>query len=194
MSGAADVEAVAAIAAAAPLWPVGAFALSEAGRVDALLALQALAGWVQAQQLRLLAAMAPPDAGELDRELAAVEIGCALRLPPATVTARLQAAGELVHRLPASLALLEAGQISIRHANVLVEAVAPLPDELTARVEARVLKRAPSQTVAAFRAAVHRAVLALDPRSADDRHRHQMAERRVCGRDVGDGMGQLWAL
>ncbi len=194
MSGATDLDAVAAVAAAAPLWPLDAFGLSEAARVDALAGLQRLSGWADAQQARLLAAMIPPGADELTRELAAAEVGAALRLAPSSVMAKLQLAEELVRRLPGTLALLEAGQITARHATVLSDAIAPLSDELAATVEHRVLAGAGRQTVAAFRAAVQRAVLAVDPRQAEERHQAALEDRRVCVRPVADGMAELWAL
>jgi hypothetical protein len=194
MSEVAQWQAVAAVAAAAPLWPIDSFVSSEAEQIDALVALQRLQAWADAQQLRLLAAMAAPDSDDLSRELVAAEVGCALRLAPATVDAKLREATELRHRLPATLALLETGEITARHASVLAEAVAALADELAAAVEQRVLERAPQQTVAAFRRSVQRAVLAVDPRSADERHRAKMADRRVCVRPIPDGMAEFWAL
>jgi hypothetical protein len=60
MSGAAEWDATVAVAAAAPIWPLDAFELSESGRVDALVALQRLRGWADAQELRLIAAMSAP--------------------------------------------------------------------------------------------------------------------------------------
>lgn len=48
--------------------------------------------------------------------------------------------------------------------------------------------------VTAFRASVQRAVLAIDPRSAEQRHADAVTDRRVCGRATNDGMGELWAL
>jgi hypothetical protein len=165
--------------------------LSDAERVDTLVGLERLKAWADAQQARLLATMSAGN--EIARDLVAVEVGVALRLPPATVNGRIFTARELTHRLPAALAELDAGLISYRHAVVLAEAVAPLSDELATRVQARVLPRAREQSVAAFRRSVHRAVLALDPRGADERHRDAAAQRRVCARPVGDGMGVLWA-
>jgi hypothetical protein len=196
-----SADDVAAWAAAAPLgsglltpWgvldPVG---LSDAGRIDALLACQRLRAWTDAQEQRLLAAMAPaPD--PVDKGFVRDEIGCALRLAPAVVTAKLHTATQLVERLPATLGLLEGGDISLSHARVLVEAVLGLDDLLAAKVEARVLTRAAGQSVGAFRAAVHRAVLAVDPGGEEEQHRRQLEDRRVIGRPTGSGMGELWAL
>jgi hypothetical protein len=193
MSGAAEWDATVAVAAAAPFWPLDAFELSESGRVDALVALQRLRGWTDAQELRLIAAMSRPG-DQLAVELAEAEIGCALRLSPSAVGAKLQLADQLTRRLPATLAALEAGTVTARHVSVLVDAVSLLEDEVAARVEARVLAKAPSQTPAALRAAVQRAVLAVDPRGAQQRHEQAVPDRRVCGRPVNDGMGELWAL
>ena len=167
-------------------------ALSEAARVDALVELQQLHAWAEAQEARLLAAM---DTGsEIDRDLAATEIGVALRQPPVTVYDRLRTAHDLIERLPDAFALLEAGEITWRHAHTLTEAVRVLPDELVSKVQADVLERAPRQSVAAFRKSVLKAVLAVDPRSAKKRHEDSVLDRRVCARAVGDGMGELWAM
>ena len=67
---------------------------------------------------------------------------------------RMTSARDLAHRLPATLELLRAGEISQRHAAALVDATRSLPPELAAAVEAAVLNRAPRQTVAQFRASV----------------------------------------
>jgi hypothetical protein len=90
--------------------------------------------------------------------------------------------------------LLESGQVSYRHAKILVEAVRPLPAPVAAQVEAAVLARAPRQSAAAFTRAVHQAVLACDPRGAGERHRAAAADRRVCLTPLPDGMAELWAL
>ncbi|MEO9139229.1 MAG: hypothetical protein ABI345_09200 [Jatrophihabitans sp.] len=69
--------------------------LCDAGRVDALIALERLRAWADAQQARLYAAMSVP-AGEVttrfgtrepDKQWVRDEIACALRLSPATTTA-----------------------------------------------------------------------------------------------------------
>jgi hypothetical protein len=166
--------------------------LSEAARVDALVALQQLHAWAEAQEAQILAAM---DTGsEVDRDLTATEIGVALRQPPVTVYDRLRTAHDLLDRLPDTFALLEAGAVTWRHAHALTAAVRVLPDELATRVETQVLERASCQSAAAFRKSVAKAVLAVDPRSARQRREDAVTDRRVCGRPVGDGMGELWAL
>ena len=65
------------------------------------------------------------------------------------------------------------------HASRLVDAVGGLPQRVAAKVEARVLPRAPRQTVAQFADSVRRAVLALDERDQDQQVEDAEAERRV---------------
>jgi hypothetical protein len=193
MSATVRVEAVAGLAAAAPFWPLDAFEMSESGRVDALVALQQLSGWVEAQSLRLMAAMA--DAAEpYEAEFVADQIACALQLSPGTAAARLDLAASLLARLPATLAAVESGALTVRHAQVLLDETRNLPGDLVTEVERRVLAKAPGKTVAGFRALIKRAVLAVDPRDAEARHRAAAEQRRVCHRPVEDGMAEIWAL
>ena len=60
---------------------------------------------------------------------------------------------------PRTLDLFRSGEITQRHATELVDATRSLTPETAAVVEARVLERAPEQTVTQFRASVKRAVL-----------------------------------
>lgn len=166
--------------------------LSAAGRVDALVALQRQIGFLQARQVRLLAGMA--DADPSDDAWGREEVACALRLAPATVPARLHEASALCRRLPRTLAAVERGELTLRHATVLAGAVEQLGDEIAAAVENRVLTRGAAQTVPEFRRSVRRAVLDLDSRSSADKHRDAVADRRVIFTPVEDGMTELWAL
>ena len=56
------------------------------------------------------------------------------------------------------------------------------------------LPRAPEQSLAQLRAALARAVLAVDPEGAGERHRVARRDRRVSVQPEADGMGSLWAL
>ncbi|MDT4928951.1 MAG: hypothetical protein QOF92_1818, partial [Pseudonocardiales bacterium] len=136
-----------------------------------------------------------PSLGEaIEREWVREEIACVLRLAPCTAGSRLHDAFELVERLPATLAALECGDITLLHARSLVEAIDGLDDTTTAKVEQRVLATAAAQTVGNFRQAVKRAVLALDPRAAEEKHRDAVAQRRVVATPQDDGTSELWAL
>ena len=187
-------DAVAALAA------VELGRLSHPGRVDALVALQRQIAWLQARQTRLLALMATDPRAAADavdpsgKNWVREDVACALRLPAGTAAAALAQAEQLHEQLPDTLAALESGQITGRHASVIAEATSPLDPAAAAAVQAQVLTRAPRQTVPQLRASVRRAVLAADPRTADDRHADALTERRVVLTPSTDGMAELWAL
>src|SRR5207248_6163959 len=69
-----------------------------------------------------------------------------------------------------------------------------LSEEAARVVQDRVLPQAPGQTVAQLRAALERAVIAVDPAGADARHRRAYRQRRVALNPDRDGMASLWAL
>ncbi len=93
---------------------------------------------------------------------------------------RMHDAARLVTELPATLAGVEAGRFGYLHATSLVTATKNLDPTVTGKVEAKVLDRAPQQTVSEFRAAVRRWVAKLDPRGEEQQHEDAVAERRVC--------------
>jgi hypothetical protein len=89
--------------------------LSDEGRVDALIAWEKLASWVQAQQYRVLAAMADNPVllgGKPDKGWVREDVQAALGVSAEIASDRLTLAGELVHRLPDTLAFLESGELS----------------------------------------------------------------------------------
>ncbi|HEY3088215.1 MAG TPA: DUF222 domain-containing protein, partial [Jatrophihabitantaceae bacterium] len=122
------------------------------------------------------------------------QVGAALRLSPGTAERRLSIARTLVDRLPATLELLRTGRITYLHAMKLAEAVNPFDAQTTAKIEQRVLARAADQTLSQFDASLRRAVIAVDPRRADQRHHDAIAERRVVFTPHDDGITELWAL
>ena len=140
-----------------------------------------------------LAATAPRDRPPV-ANLAREEVGCALRLAPGTAADRLAIAGTLCDRLPATLHALEAGVISYWHARALAEAAVRVDPVSAARLEQAVLPEAGEQSVGAFRTAVAKAVLALDPAPAEQRHHRALADRCVRHTPADDGMATLWAL
>ena len=145
-----SADEIAAWAAAVPagegVWtrfgPLDPAALSRAGKIDALVALERVGSWVAAEQARLLAALATPpgDAAETmsgtraERNTAAgkqwerEEIAAALRWSAGTVNSRLHEARQLTTRLGATLARLAQGEITGRHVARLVEATDGLDD------------------------------------------------------------------
>ncbi|WP_344252707.1 HNH endonuclease signature motif containing protein, partial [Pseudonocardia hydrocarbonoxydans] len=78
-------------------------------------------------------------------------------------------------------------------ARLIADRVALLPDAVATAVQDRVLPRAPGQTWAQLDAALRRAITAIDPEGAADRHRAAKNERRVDVFAQDDGMATLWA-
>jgi hypothetical protein len=171
--------------------------LSAAGRVDLLVALEKHAAWIAALQQRVLASMAADPAARTknpDQNWAREDVACALRLSGWTAQRRLTVAQTLAGRLPATLALLDRGEISYLHAANLAEAVYGLDAEQAGKVEARVLGRASEQTLAAFQHAVRRAVATVAAATVEEQREQAMTQRRVALTPRDDGMTELWAL
>jgi hypothetical protein len=174
--------------------------LSHPQRVEALTVLQRQRAALDAREQRLLHAMHADPVPGLDGDPARdkywvrEDVACVLRIAPQTAAAKLHTATDLITRLPATLAMLERGELTLRHATRLVEATIALPEPLVQKVENRVLTRAGQQSLAQFTAAVRRAVAAADPRGADERHKNALEQRRVLFTPQPDGITEQWAL
>ena len=178
--------------------------LSDGELVEAIVGFDRVASWAAARQARLLAELAqrrPPDrvvgvarTAGVASEFAPDEVGVALRLSRGTAGARIDQAVRLLSTLPATHAAWEAGRIDTAKVRAIHDATVVVPDELAVAVEARVLPRAPGQTLAQLKAALGRAVPSVDPQGADDRHREARRDRRVVVSPEPDGMASLWAL
>jgi hypothetical protein len=180
--------------------------------VDALRGWERVAGWVTACQARVLAEFAhrrldavtgvddaTTPAGEpvrLDRvsEFAEDEVAAALSVSRVAARGRLEFALELCGRLPGTLDALAGGRIGTGAARRIADALTCLPAPLAARVETVVLPRAAGRTPAQVGAVAARAVLAVDPAAAQDRHVAALARRRVEVFPQPDGMAAVWAL
>jgi hypothetical protein len=147
-------------------------------------AFRRVASWAQAGELAAVAAIASRTA-ERDPKVGTGEDGRPAGLAPSAV-AEVSLALSMSHqgaswwaglgvalqwRLAATGAALAAGTIDVSRARLISEATAVLSDELAQAVEARVLPDAGDQTTGQLRAALRRAVIAVDPRGADDRRR-----------------------
>jgi Domain of unknown function (DUF222) len=122
------------------------------------------------------------------------EIGLALTLSRGTAADRIERSLRLEQVLPATLAAWDAGQLDVAKVNAIHDATLCLSDTAARAVQDRVLPKAPSQTVAQLRAALERAVIAVDPDGADARHRKAYRSRRIAINPDRDGMASLWAL
>jgi hypothetical protein len=168
-------------------------------RVVVAAAWQRQAAWVAAQGARALAAVnvdanAHPSAErvaawEWRLELVAAE----WRWSPQGAGTRMEHARRLCEDLPLILDLLDDGEVSERHAQVVVEAVVGLNEGEVAAVQAAVVGKAPRWTVPQLRRAARRAAIAAAPELAATRHEEAAAQRRVSLRAVEDGMAELVA-
>jgi hypothetical protein len=177
-----------------PLAALDPARLSAAALVDALVAWEKHEAWAQAQQHKLLAIMAtrpvaPGPLGRLDKQWVREDVAAALRLSPRAAADRLAFATEL-SRLPATLDVLDRGEISNLHARSLAEATVALDDAAAAAVEKRVLPKAPGQALVNFRRSVNRAVLTVAPKTAEEAHAEAVTQRRVVR--TPDGAGMSW--
>lgn len=172
-------------------------ALSDAGRVDLLVAFERHIAMLQAAQQQVLASLdgrALDWSGKRVVDYTREQVGAALRLSPGTAERRLSVARALVDRLPTTLELFRSGQVTYLHAMKLAEAVTPFDDESAGKIEERALRRAPEQSLSQFGVSLRRTVIATDPRRAEQRHQDAIAERRVVFTPQDDGITELWAL
>jgi hypothetical protein len=100
---------------------------------------------------------------------------------------------ELVTRYPATLAMVQRGELSFWHALRLVEAGTNRSDAVMAAVEARVLSRSGEQSVGQFKQAIARALAAIDPQSQAQQEAATVAQRRVVFSRNASGTTDLWA-
>jgi Domain of unknown function (DUF222) len=179
--------------------------LSDAEVVEAVRAFEHVVAWASARQARMLAEFArrrPPDRTDaFDRATvgpvsvwAPDEIGLALTLSRGTASARIERSVRLARVLPATLAAWDAGLLDAAKVLAIHDATSCLSDTAARVVQDRVLPKAPQQTVAQLRAALERAVIAVDPEGANARHRKAYRQRRVALNAERDGMASLWAL
>ncbi len=180
-------------------------------QVDLLVAWERAASWVAAAQQEVLAALdAGPEADPagvagdvVSADVAGdvmsaddwtrEEVAAALHLSACTADRRLQVARGLVRRLRGVRRALESGAVDYRKAAAIAEATESLDLQTAWAVEARVLPKAPEQTLAELRRTLRRVVIAVDPRTAVDRHREAVAERYVRMWPADDGMAELYA-
>jgi hypothetical protein len=179
--------------------------LSDAQLIDAMVGFERLAGWAQARQARVLAEFARRRPGE-DTTLVATdkpcamsrfapdEVGLALKLARMTAKARIGRSVQLEQVLPETLTLWQQGRLDERRVAAICDATHYLSVGKARAVQRRVLDRAPDQTVGQLKAALKRAVIAVDPAGAAERHKAARRDRRVAVSEEQDGMASLWAL
>ncbi|GAA0927511.1 HNH endonuclease signature motif containing protein [Pseudonocardia zijingensis] len=179
--------------------------LSDAQLIDAIVGFERFAAWAEARQARLLAEFARRRPGDDPCLVAADtsctmggfapdEVGLALKLARLTAKGRLGRSVQLEQVLPETLQLWEEGRLDERRVTAICEATLHLPADKARAVQLRVLDRAPDQTVGQLKAALRRAVIAIDPEGAAERHKVARRGRRVAVSEEQDGMASLWML
>ena len=183
--------------------------LTDAELLDAAVVFERQAAWAAARQMGMLAEFgrrrpahdtgaAPVGASIVEAHgvsrYAADEVGLALRLSPGSAAIRLEQSLRLVGDLAETLAEWEAGRLDHTKVRAVLDATAPLDPAAAAAVQSRVLPRAAGQTAGRLRAALARAVLAVDAEGANRRHERARRARRVAVNPGSEGMATLAAL
>ncbi len=123
-----------------------------------------------------------PDPGQFPAQLSEFisdEVAAALTLSSQTAGAYLDLALDLALRLSATARALHEGVIDYPKARLIADLTRILSDEDARAVEARILAAAGDQTAAQLRAAVSRAVIAVDPEAATRRRQEAQKDPRV---------------
>jgi hypothetical protein len=119
------------------------------------------------------------------------EIAIELAMNPHTAAIHLNQAHDLVTRLPATMAALEAGDIDYARAKAMKDLTEVLTDAQALRVEEKVLAFGRRTNPSRFRHSIRYHVIKADPSAAERLRRTAKATRDVSGRDLPEGMGQL---
>ncbi|MDT7752850.1 MAG: hypothetical protein QOD96_6512 [Pseudonocardiales bacterium] len=170
-------------------------------RVERIGSWERVIAWVQAEQIREIAGLAraaeadPAFGDDPEQVYASVcaEVGLMARVASRTARARVDDAVTLAERLPATLAALSSGRISLPSARAVVEETMVLDESLLAEAERRILARAAGRTTGQIRADARRVVARLDAEAVRRRAEQARRERSVRLIPEPDGMATLAA-
>jgi Domain of unknown function (DUF222) len=165
--------------------------------VDVIGAYQRLISCAQAGQVAAIAELTrrPMFLPHRDRDerdelrSAGAQVAAELRLAPSTGEDRALTARRLVEEFPATLGALREGAIDHRRAAMITDVVDRCDVATAHKVEQRVLPRAGARTLGQHRRAIERAILEVDPVTAEERHRVAEAVRRIEFWPGDEGMG-----
>jgi hypothetical protein len=159
--------------------------------IGVLRAWRRLESWCSSGLLTVIAELArrrpadrtPPAApGDFPAQLSEFvgdEVAAALTLSSQAANAYLDLALDLAIRLPATARALHEGVLDYLKARLVAESTRVLADDRAREVEARILAAAGQQTMGQLRAAVARAVIAVDPEAAIRRREEAQKDPRV---------------
>jgi hypothetical protein len=128
---------------------------------------------------------------EVVRRTIVSETACLTNVAERTVERLMDEARFLYYYAPATFEALAAGEISYRHANVLVDQLRTLPLDDQAGFEEKVLASARTMPVGRFRDKVRRSRERMHPESIVTRNREALAKRGISWEPEADGMGTL---
>ncbi|MBG6239212.1 hypothetical protein IWX78_002191 [Mycetocola sp. CAN_C7] len=135
--------------------------------------------------------LSPRQKGEMVQRSFRAEVAGVLHIPEGTAGQLIDDSSALMHRLPASLAALRAGDISLRHARVIVDQTSSLDEQTAHALEAAVLPFAQTLTVSRFRQQARVIRERIDADSAIERTTRSAKDRRLEFVPAPDGMAWL---
>ena len=121
------------------------------------------------------------------------ELACVLRIPERTAETLLATSDALVRNLSATLAVLKEGNISYRHAQLMVDQTFGMDDSARAGLEEVALPFARILTVAKFEKKLRILREAANPETITERRVKAAADRQVWVEPDADGMAWLTA-
>ncbi|TFC77619.1 DUF222 domain-containing protein [Cryobacterium sp. TMS1-20-1] len=188
------------------------FQRHQAQFVDRVLYLEKVIAWAQASKAEVLteawdyttnsAETGRPQAGpqhehDWDATFAAqqglvAEMACALRIPAGTASGLLHQSRVLVESRPQTLTALRTGEISLRHAQRLLDQLDSVSQPARAELEAVLLPHAKRLTPTQFDGKARKLRERFHPDSITVRRARCLADRRVQFFPDQDGMATLW--
>ena len=128
---------------------------------------------------------------EMVRRSFVAEVAGVLRVPAVTAGQLIDDSAVLMSRLPLTLAALREGEISLRHARIIVDQVSTLDEECTHALEESALPYAKKLTVSKFRQKARILRERIDADSITERRVKSATDRRVEFVPAPDGMAWL---
>ena len=169
-------------------------AMNAAMRVDLIFLTVTYA--LRSEEAFLSPTVAPERRREVARRSVTAELATALHLPERTMERHISEAWALSTTLPATLTALRNGDLSARHASVIVDETDDLDDrpELRGQLDTRLAELAATMTAAHLRRRARALREQLGAETLAERHRAARDERRVEIEPARDGMAWLAAL
>lgn len=169
-------------------------AMNAAMRVDLIFLTVTYA--LRSEEAFLSPTVAPERRREVARRSVTAELATALHLPERTMERHISEAWALSTTLPATLTALRNGDLSARHASVIVDETEDLDDrpDLRQLLDTRLAELAATTTAADLRRRARALREQLSAETLAERHRSARDERRVEIEPARDGMAWLAAL